>query len=440
MNFLPLIESKREGKILSSPQINDIVSACVSGQIPDYQMAAFLMAIYFRGLNDAELLALTLAMRDSGEILEFPKDKRLVVDCDFAGGVGDKVPLALAPVLACLGFRVPMITGRGLGITGGTLDKLDSIPGFKSALTPARIVEIVQSVGCAICGQTDRIAPADKALHSLRDVTGTVPSIQLIVASLISRKLAENLDALVLNVEFGTGAFMLTHANARLLGRELIGLAKQCGLNPDIIVSNMDTPLGRAAGNWLEVKETFTCLQPGRLSPQFADIYALILNCAAQLLVQTRREKTLVAGRQLAEECIVSGDARRKFEEMLAAQGANLDAFNRKLALDRTAPIVVELKAPKTGIVWRCDARAVGEAIRELGGNRLAKDAPINSDVGIDRLAKPGDEVKAGSPLVRVHAANSKQAAAAIARLQPAFDIGIRKPDLTPLIASRVQL
>src|ERR1700677_1696871 len=202
MNFLSLIESKREGKILAPEQIQEFIREFTAGKIPDYQMAAMLMAIYFRGLDTVETTALTLAMRDSGDVLKFPKDKRPLVDKHSTGGIGDKVSLPLAPLLACLGFRVPMISGRGLGITGGTLDKLESIPGFSTGLAREKIVENVQTVGCVICGQTARMAPADKAMYALRDVSGTVPSIPLITASILSKKLAENLSALVLDVKF----------------------------------------------------------------------------------------------------------------------------------------------------------------------------------------------------------------------------------------------
>ena len=220
MNFLSVIESKREGKPASIGEIEDFVHAFTAEKIPDYQMAAMLMAIYFRGLTEEETRALTLAMRDSGDTLKFPKDKRPLVDKHSTGGVGDKVSLPLAPLLACLGFRVPMISGRGLGITGGTLDKLDSIPGFKTTLPLEKIIQIVQKVGCVICGQTERMVPADKKLYALRDVTGTVPSISLIVSSILSKKLAENLDALVLDVKFGTAAFMQTKAEARELAQK----------------------------------------------------------------------------------------------------------------------------------------------------------------------------------------------------------------------------
>src|SRR6266513_2987581 len=255
MNFLSLIEAKRDGQTLSAIQVKEIVSAYTSGQIPDYQMAAFLMAVYFRGLNPAETAALTLAMRDSGDVLKFPDDSRPLVDKLSPGGVGDKVSLPLAPLLACLGFRVPMISGRGLGITGGTLDKLDSIPGFKTSLPTDRIIEIVQTVGCVICGQTERMVPADKGLYALRDVTATVPSLPLIVASILSKKLAEGLSALVLDVKFGVAAFMPTLKKARELAKAMVALGNECGVNTRALLTNMDAPLGRAAGNWLEVKE-----------------------------------------------------------------------------------------------------------------------------------------------------------------------------------------
>src|ERR1700689_2919661 len=210
MNFLSVIESKREGQVLSAAQIKEMISAYVAGKIPDYQMAAFLMAVYFRGLNTQETSALTLAMRDSGDVLQFPQDPRPLADKHSTGGVGDKVSLPLAPLLACLGLRVPMISGRGLGITGGTLDKLESIPGFNTALTREQIISQVQTIGCVICGQTDRMVPADKHMYALRDVTATVPSIPLITSSILSKKLAENLQALVLDVKFGAAAFMPT--------------------------------------------------------------------------------------------------------------------------------------------------------------------------------------------------------------------------------------
>ncbi len=411
-----------------------------------------LMAIYFRGLNSEETHALMLAMRDSGDVLKFPKDKRPLVDKHSTGGVGDKVSLPLAPLLACLGFRVPMISGRGLGITGGTLDKLDSIPGFKTVLPTKQIIEIVQKVGCVICGQTERMVPADKKLYALRDVTGTVPSIPLIVTSILSKKLAESLDALVLDVKFGSAAFMQSKADARKLARAMVSLGNECRVNTRAILTDMNTPLGRAAGNWLEVKESVAALESpsfGRPLParrgegwgegRLNDLRSLVVECAAHLLVQTKKARTFRAARGLAEDCLNSGAPRRKWDEMIAAQGADLDAFNKKLALDHTAPVVVELKAERSGFVSKCDARIIGEVIRDLGGGRLTKESSINYDVGVDRLAKPGDRVERGSTLASIHSVNRAQASTARNRLKMAFAISVKPPGVVPLIASVVE-
>ncbi len=435
MNFLRLIEQKREDKNLSREEIQGFIQEFTVGSIPDYQMAAFLMAVFFRGLNTAETTALTLAMRDSGDVLKFPKDNRPLVDKHSTGGVGDKVSLPLAPLLACLGFRVPMISGRGLGITGGTLDKLDSIPGFKTLLPARRITEIVQEVGCVICGQTDRMVPADKKLYALRDASGTVPSIQLITASILSKKLAESLDALILDVKFGCAAFMQTKADAQKLARAMVTLGNQCGVNTRAILTDMNTPVGRAAGNWLEVKESVDCLD-GK-GPE--DLRALVIDCAAHLLVQTGKTKSLATARQQAEACLDSGAPRRKWDEMLQAQGADLAAFRRKLAKDKTAPVVVELKAKHSGFVSKCDARILGEVIRDLGGGRLTKESTINYDVGVDHLLKPGEPVKKGATLCRIHAANPKQTTAAITRLQAAFEVSSRPTKPARLVVAVIE-
>jgi pyrimidine-nucleoside phosphorylase len=447
MNFLSLIEAKREGKTLAPEQIQNFVREFTAGKIPDYQMAAMLMAIYFRGLTTAETTALTLAMRDSGDVLKFPKDQRPLADKHSTGGIGDKVSLPLAPLLACLGFRVPMISGRGLGITGGTLDKLDSIPGFQTLLPAEKIVEQVQKVGCVIYGQTDRMVPADKKIYALRDVSGTVPSIPLITASILSKKLAENLDALVLDVKFGCAAFMQTRTDARKLAKAMVALGNECGVNTRAILTDMNMPLGRAAGNWLEVKESVACLESSAAvrvaGSKFAgktpalhlnDLRSLVLDCAAHLLVQTGKAKALVAARKQAEDFLASGAPRKKWDEMLAAQGADLNAFNQKLALDSTAPVMVELKAEKAGFVSKCDARVIGEVIRDLGGGRLTKESAINYDVGIDRLAKPGEAVQKNSVLARIHAANQSQAKSACARLRAAFEISARRTVTGPLV------
>jgi pyrimidine-nucleoside phosphorylase len=457
VTFLSLIEAKRDGHNLDPAQIKESISAYTAGKIPDYQMAALLMAIYFRGLTGAETSALMRAMRDSGDVLRFPDDPRPLVDKHSTGGIGDKVSLPLAPLLACLGFRVPMISGRGLGITGGTLDKLDSIPGFNSLLATERIVEIVQTVGCVISGQTARMVPADKAIYALRDATATVPSIPLIVASILSKKLAESLNALVLDVKFGSAAFMPTVEKARELGHALVTLANESGVKTRALLSNMETPLGRAAGNWLEVKESVACLEGnllgtrstasqsgGKVTDAVArvptDLKELVLACAAHLLVQTGKARTIDAALKQAGDCLASGKPREKWNEMLAAQGADLAAFNRKLALDHTAPVVVELKAPASGFVSRCDARILGEVVRDLGGGRYTKESGINYDVGVDALAKPGEAIRVGGVLTRIHAADHVQADAACARLKAAFDISTQPIAPKPLIAEIILL
>ena len=431
MNFLSLIEAKRDGGELSPVSIASFVREFTSGKIPDYQMASMLMAVFFRGMNTAETRALTLAMRDSGEVLKFPDDPRPIVDKHSTGGVGDKVSLPLAPLLACLGFRVPMISGRGLGITGGTLDKLESIPGFTTQLEPHRIIEQTQRLGVAMAGQTATMIPADKMLYALRDVTGTVPSIPLITASILSKKLAEGLHALIMDVKFGAAAFMTTREQAVDLARSIVELSEACGVKTRALLTDMNTPLGRTAGNWLEVKEAVECLE-GR-GPD--DLREIVLQCAAHLLLQTDLAKDPDAARAQAASCLDSRAPLRKWEELLTAQGADLDAYRRKLQLDRTAPVVYELAAPRSGFISRCDSRVIGEVIRDLGGGRLTKDTVIQTDVGLDRMLKPGEAVTTDQPLCRIHARNEGEARAAIERLITAFEITDTPPVIAPLIA-----
>jgi pyrimidine-nucleoside phosphorylase len=434
MNFLSLIEAKRDGKTLSAVELQRIVTGFTGGDIPDYQMAAFLMAVYFRGLDVSETRALTLAMRDSGVVLNFPADPRPIVDKHSTGGVGDKISLVLAPLLACLGFRVPMISGRGLGITGGTLDKLESIPGLTTALSPERLVSQTQAIGVAMGGQTASMIPADRLMYGLRDVTATVDSIPLITASILSKKLAEGLNALVLDVKFGSAAFMATEARARELARCIVDLANESGLKARALVTDMSAPLGRAAGNWLEVREAVRCLDGG--GPD--DVRQLTIECAASLLVQTGKVADLAQGRSQALACLATRVPREKWNEMIAAQGADLDAFQKKLTHDHLAPVVLEFETTDEGFVTRCDARIIGEIVRDLGGGRLSKEAIINHEVGLDQLAQPGEAVGVGSVLARVQAATREQAEAACARLTDAFEISPEPPPAAPLIREMI--
>jgi pyrimidine-nucleoside phosphorylase len=431
VNCLALIEAKREGRALSPAKIRELISAIVAGRVPDYQISALLMAIFFRGLDPEETRALTQAMRDSGDVLGFPPDAtRPVVDKHSTGGIGDKVSLPLAPLLACLGFRVPMISGRGLGITGGTLDKLESIPGYRTRPSAAEILRQVEDVGCVICGQTETMVPADRLLYALRDATGTVPSIPLITASILSKKLSEGIEALVLDVKFGSAAFMQTREEARALARSMTEIANESGVKTRALLTDMSTPIGQASGNWLEVKESVHCLECRGAD----DLRELVIACAAHLLVLTKKESDLAQARVRTEKMLASGVPLQKWKEMLIAQGADLDAFVAKLAKDHTAPVIVELKAPRAGFVSQADARIIGEVIRDLGGGRMTKEASVDFDVGIDRMAQRGQRVDAGGILCRIHARTQLQAEEAATRLAAAFGISDEPFKVPPLI------
>ena len=420
MNALPLIEAKRDGRAVSAEEIRRLISEYSLGAIPDYQMAALLMAIYFRGLDATETRALTAAMRCSGEELRFQRDpKRPVVDKHSTGGIGDKVSLPLAPLLAVLGFRVPMISGRGLGITGGTLDKLESIPGFRTQFSAAELVRIVEEVGCAICGQSKSMCPADRSMYALRDATGTVPSIPLITASILSKKLSEGIEALVLDVKFGTAAFMQTHEQARELATTMTAIANESGVKTRAMLTDMNSPLGRAAGNWLEVREAVECLE-GR-GPK--DLRELTIECAAHLLVGTGKIPDIDSARGESVRVLDSKAPRRKWDEMLLAQGADLHAFNQKLSTPSTTSTTATLTAEREGFVNRADARIIGEVVRDLGAGRMTQEATVDHSVGLDEMAAVGEQIQKGGLVCRVHARTEVEAATALVRLHGAFEI-----------------
>jgi pyrimidine-nucleoside phosphorylase len=430
MNLLPLIEAKRDGKKFLPGQIEEFAQAVADGHCQDEQVAALLMAIYLRGMDAEETQHLMLAMRDSGEVLAFPEDERPLVDKHSTGGVGDKVSLILAPLLAALGLRVPMISGRGLGLTGGTLDKMESIPGCRVRLAPDEIVAQVQKVGCVICGQTEQMVPADRVLYALRDVTGTIPSIPLITSSILSKKLAEGIGSLMLDVKFGNAAFMRTPQEARELAASLVSLGRKCGVKTRAMLTTMDTPLGLAAGNWLEVREAVDCLE-GRAP---TDLEQIVVECAAHLLELSGRADSFETARGEVMACLDSVLPRRKFEEMIVAQGADLEAFHQRLKQESNAPVVRELLAAREGYVLKCDARIIGEVVHFLGGGRTARTDVINFEVGVDRFMKPGYAVGRGLALARVHAEDEAGAELAVQRLESAFVIGAEPPNLQPLI------
>ena len=399
-----VIEHKRDGGELTDHEIQEFIRGFATGEIADYQMSALAMAVFFRGMTDAETAVLTASMRDSGRVFQWPSGSPPKVDKHSTGGIGDKISLVLAPLLACDGLWVPMVSGRGLGITGGTLDKLESIPGFRINLSRPEMEAQIHSVGCFMAGQTENLCPADRRLYALRDVTGTVPSIPLITASIMSKKLAEGLDRLVLDVKFGSGAFMKSRKDAEALADSLVAAGELGGIRISALLNPMDEPLGCTAGNALEVRECID-LMHGQ-GP--ADTEALILDLAAAVSDTPRATH---AAR------LRDGTVWRKFEELVAWQTPempDLKAIGRSI---HRAPVIRELPAPASGLLTRADAAAIGETVLLLGAGRARTDDTINPSVGIDELVKTGRTITAGSPLCRIHAASEADADRAAASL-----------------------
>jgi len=396
MHIPTLIERKREGGSLTGDEIRALIAGFTTGEVPEYQMSALAMAIYFKGMSEAETAALTDAMLHSGGTLTWGKDDPPRVDKHSTGGIGDKTSLILAPLLACDGLWVPMISGRGLGITGGTLDKLDSIPGFKTSLSEEDIRRVVESVGCVMVGQTANICPADKKLYALRDVTGTVPSIPLIIASIMSKKLAEGLNRLVLDVKFGSGAFMKKREDAEKLAAGLAGTGNSLGVKTSYLLTPMDEPLGESAGNALEVAECVRCLQGG--GPH--DLEALTLDLAAAVSDSSRDQ---------LQTWLHDGTAWKRFQQMVAAQGGDAESLER-LTQIHAAPVIRELKAASSGVVRKVDAGTVGVTCVQLGAGRAKAADAIDYAVGVDQIIKTGTTVRTGDVLMRVHASSETKA------------------------------
>ncbi len=393
MHIPTLISRKREGEELSSREIEKLIDGYVSGEVPDYQMSAFAMAVYFKGMTPAEIAALTRAMMHSGDQFAHRAGHPPVVDKHSTGGIGDKVSLILAPLVACAGCWVPMVSGRGLGITGGTLDKLESIPGFNVRVSLGDASAQLERLGVVMMGQTDRFCPADKKLYALRDVTGTVPSIALITASIMSKKLAETLDRLVLDVKYGSGAFMRTKKDAEALAASMIAVGREMGVEVHALLNPMSEPTGRAVGNSLEVIEALECLEGG--GPP--DLRHVVLDLS---------EKIAGLSRAKLESLIDDGSARRKFDDLVAAQGGK-PADLPKLGQIHKAPIIREMLAPITGKIEKVDAGLIGQAALQLGAGRAKASDGVDFAVGFDRLVKTGETVHAGHPLCRIHARNA---------------------------------
>lgn len=390
MHVPTLIAHKRDGGELTPREIEQLVLGYTKGEVPEYQMAAFAMAVYFKGMTPVETAALTRAMMHSGDCFQYPADRPRVVDKHSTGGIGDKVSLVLAPLLACAGRWVPMVSGRGLGITGGTLDKLESIPGFNVRIDIPDAVRQLQSIGVVMMGQTDRFCPADRKLYALRDVTGTVPAIPLITASIMSKKLAESLDSLVLDVKYGRGAFMRTRRDAETLAGEMVTVGREMGVEVHAMLHPMNEPTGCAIGNALEVAEALECLD-GKGPP---DLRELVLDLAGPVAGVARAE---------LEGFLDQGVARAKFDELVAAQGGNPADLQRITEIHR-APVVRDLFSPTTGHVGRVDAGLIGQAALQLGAGRARASDGVDFAVGFDRLVKEGAEIRGGHPLCRIHA------------------------------------
>lgn len=427
MNVAQLIAKKRDGAEHAPDDIAALVAAYAADELPDYQMAAWAMAVYLRGMTAAETAALTEAMLRSGaRFARSPAGGPPNVDKHSSGGIGDKVSIPLAPALACCGVRVPMISGRGLGATGGTLDKLEAIPGLRVDFGVDEAQRLADEVGCVICAASPELVPADRKLYALRDVTGTVPSIPLITASIMSKKLAEGLDALVLDVKCGSGAFMKTLADARGLARSLVDTGLRMGVATAALLTDMSQPLGRLAGNAVEIDESVECLEGN--GPD--DLRELVVAQGAAALELAGIAPSIEEGRSRIARTLDDGSARERLARMVRAQGGDLDA-PRPRAAQR---IVV---APRAGRVAAIDTELLGYAIIELGGGRKQKGDAVDPSVGLEMLVRLGDEVEANQPLVRLFARERGRDEAA-AMCVRGITLADEAPPAPPLVLERI--
>jgi thymidine phosphorylase len=418
---IDLILAKRDGRRLADGDIRWLIAAHARGDVPDEQMSALLMAIYFRGLDPAELRTWTAAMVASGERLDLGSVPWPTVDKHSTGGVGDKVSLILAPLVASCGAAVPQLSGRGLGHTGGTLDKLESIPGWRAALPPDEMISVLRRVGCVICAAGPGLAPADRRLYALRDVTGTVESIPLISSSIMSKKIAEGTAALVLDVKVGSGAFIRDLDGARRLAQTMVALGAEHGVRTSALLTRMDAPLGRAVGNAVEVEEAVAALR----GEGPADL--------AEVTVALAREMLRLAGVDAdPAAALADGRALDRFRAMIAAQGGDPDA-----ALPRAAHAQA-VSAPQAGWMRRLDARAVGVAAWRLGAGRARKEDPVDPAAGVFCLAKPGDRVERGQPILDLRSNDGNRMAGALQALEGAVEIGPEPPAAASLILERI--
>lgn len=434
MRVVDLIRRKRDGAELLPEEIRNLIDDYTRGDIPDYQMAAWLMAAFLRGLNGAETAALTEAMLHSGQVLDFSDVAGRKVDKHSTGGVGDKTSLIIAPIVAAAGgVRVPMISGRGLGHTGGTLDKLEAIPGFSVNLSLAEFRRALEVVGCALIGQTAEIAPADKKMYALRDVTGTVESRSLICASIMSKKLAEGIDALVLDVKVGSGAFLKTEADATLLAELMVETGRRMGKQVVALLTDMDQPLGRMAGNAMEVRESIDVLSGA--GP--ADLRELCLVLAAWMLFLGQRVKSVEEGKSLAAEMVASGRAREKFREIVRQQGGDARVIDDPELL-ASAKHAVDVVAASDGFVGATQCEQLGVAVVVLGGGREKKEDSVDPAVGLVFHKKIGDAVRGGEPLCTLHYNSDARLEEARRLVETAYTISPQRPAAGRALVGRV--
>ena len=434
MNVVELIEHKRDGGKLSADEVRWLIAGFTADTVPDYQMAALLMAILLKGLDGEELASWTDAMLHSGDVLDFSHVAAPKVDKHSTGGVGDKVSIPLAPIVAACGVAVPMMSGRGLGHTGGTLDKLESIPGFRTALDPAEFTRLLARTGLVLAGQSDRLVPADRRIYALRDVTGTVPSIPLIASSIMSKKLAEGLDALVLDVKVGSGAFMKDIARSRELARTMVGIGASYGTPVSALITDMSQPLGAAVGNANEIAESVEVLRGGGPS----DLVEITYRFGVEMLLMAGVAGDRAAARVQMQRAVSDGRAFAKLEEVVVAQGGD-PAVLHDTSLLASAPEETVVTAARGGVVTRCDALDLGVAAVRLGAGRATKEEQIDPGVGFTVCAKVGDEVAPGDPLVRIRWREPRRLAEAMPLVERALVIGDGPATPPPLVHEEVR-
>lgn len=431
MKVVELIEKKRNGFSLSKEEINFIVQGYVSGTIPDYQVSALAMAIYFRGMDTQEIVELTLAMAESGDQVDLSSLGEFSVDKHSSGGVGDKTTLIVGPLVAACGLPVAKMSGRGLGHTGGTIDKLSAIPGFQVEMSQDAFISQIKRIGISIISQTGNLVPADKKLYALRDVTATVDSIPLIASSIMSKKIASGAQGMILDVKYGSGAFMSTLKEAEKLAKTMVDIGNNLGRKTIAILSNMDQPLGKAIGNSIEVLEAVECLQGNGPS----DLMEVCFELASWMLLIGNKADSIQAAREILEDAIYKGTAWGKFLELVSAQGGDTKIVCKKeLPL---APIEVEFNASQEGYIQKIDARLIGISSMILGAGRETKESTLDLGAGIYILRKSGDFIKSGEPVLRLYTSDSEKVQPTMELLNEAVIIG-NHPVSVPLMVSTV--